>query len=252
MADDKLAAYTAELERQNSELEQFAYVASHDLQEPLRKIQTFSELIMENFDNREYVDRYFQKLNSSAKRMSELIKSLLNYSRLSKDKENSVMTAVDLNAVINEVKQDLELLIEDKKAVIIVEQLPEIAGNHIQLGQLFSNLLSNALKFSRVDPVIKISSKIVAKEQIADAPATLLDRNYHQVSFEDNGIGFEEQYSKIIFSLFQRLHGKQSYAGTGIGLALCKKIAENHNGFISAESGSGKGAIFNVYLPVKA
>jgi PAS domain S-box-containing protein len=251
IAQDKLAAYTRELEIQNSELEQFAFVASHDLQEPLRKIQTFSELIKDNYDKKEFVDKYFDKLDSSARRMSELIKALLNYSRLSKEsRQNSSAQEVDLNVLVDEAKQDFELLVEEKKAVIVSEDLPTIRGSHIQLGQLFSNLIGNALKFAKEDPVIRITTVILRKDQIADAPEPTTSTQYHRISFADNGIGFEEQYSKVIFSLFQRLHGKQDYAGTGIGLALCKKIVENHDGFINATSEYGKGATFNIYLPV--
>ncbi|GEO08253.1 sensor histidine kinase [Segetibacter aerophilus] len=248
IAEEKLAEYTAELEIQNSELEQFAYVASHDLQEPLRKIQTFSDLIKENFDDREFAEKYLNKLDLSAKRMSELVRSLLNYSRLSKDKPD--VTEVDLNAVLREVKLDFELLIEEKRATIANEPLPKVQGNHMQLGQLFSNLISNSLKFSKEAPCITIDSKIVERSQITNAPKNLTNGVYCLIQFKDNGIGFEKQYRDKIFSLFQRLHGKQHYAGTGIGLALCKKIVENHNGFISAEGELGKGAVFYVYLPV--
>lgn len=250
LAEEKLAAYSAELEAQNSELEQFAYVASHDLQEPLRKIQTFSELIREHFDDKEFVKKYFDKLDSSAKRMAELIRSLLNYSRLTKDKYHPSTGVADLNAILDEVKLDFELLIEEKNVVIHCDELPVVAGNHMQLGQLFCNLISNSIKFSTVEPVIRITNRIIKREQIADAPKSLTDEEYYQISFKDNGIGFEEQYQNIIFSLFQRLHGKHDYAGTGIGLALCKKIAENHNGFINAVSELGQGATFHVYLPV--
>ncbi|MCW3105146.1 MAG: sensor histidine kinase [Bacteroidetes bacterium] len=256
LAEEKVNAYYAELELQNSELEQFAYVASHDLQEPLRKIQTFAELIQENYSDEEFVKRYFEKLESSAQRMAELVKSLLDYSRLSKDKEKdkdkSNLSEVDLNEIVDEVKQDFELLIEDKKAVIISEPLPTLSGNRMQLGQLFSNMVSNSLKFSKTNPIIRMSSTIVNKSQIPDAPDTLADKKYYQILFEDNGIGFEQQYDKIIFSLFQRLHGKQDYAGTGIGLALCKKIVDNHKGMITAVSEPDKGAKFYVYLPVNS
>ena len=248
ITEEKLARYTAELEIQNSELEQFAYVASHDLQEPLRKIQTFAELIQTNYDDKEFAERYFQKLDSSAKRMAELVRSLLNYSRLAKDIPSA--GNVDLNTLVAEAEQDFELLIEDKKAVIRSGKLPVVQGNHMQLGQLFSNLISNALKFSRADPLIEISCSIVKTGQVLFAPKSLAEEAYYQIVFRDNGIGFEEQYSKMIFSLFQRLHGKQDYAGTGIGLALCKKIVENHNGVISATGEPGKGATFYVYLPV--
>jgi len=252
IAEEKLATYTSELEIQNGELEQFAFVASHDLQEPLRKIQIFSELIQENYENKDFVKKYFEKLNWSAKRMGALIKSLLDYSRLAKDNDRDSLTIeIDLNSIANEVLQDFELLIDEKKAVVIIENLPVVSGNQMQLGQLFSNLISNSLKFSELSPVIKLSATIVRKDQIPDPPKMLADSKYHQIIFEDNGIGFEEQYNKIIFSLFQRLHGKKDYAGTGIGLALCKKIVENHNGLITATSDFGKGATFNVYLPVQ-
>ncbi len=246
--EQRLLTYTRELEIKNSELEQFAYVASHDLQEPLRKIQTFAELIQTNYADEAFVKKYFEKLDRSAKRMVMLVKALLNYSRLDKDK--SELTDVDLNLVLDEVKQDFELMIEEKHATITSEKLPVIKGNQTQLGQLFANLVSNSLKFSEDKTHIKISSHIVTKNQIKNPPLSLTNRNYVQIIFEDNGIGFEQQYEKIIFSLFQRLHGKQDYAGTGIGLALCKKIAENHNGYITAIGELNKGAKFMIYLPV--
>jgi PAS domain S-box-containing protein len=252
ISDEKIIAYNAELEIQNGELEQFAYVASHDLQEPLRKIRTFVELIQTNYSDEDFVKKYLAKLNYSAQRMAELIKSLLNYSRLAKNKNeySDELSEVDLNDILNDVKQDFELLIEDKKATIISEVLPTVKGDRMQLGQLFSNLISNSLKFSKTDPLIKLSATVVNKAQISNEPNSLPYTNYYQIIFEDNGIGFEQEYDKIIFSLFQRLHGRQDYAGTGIGLALCKKIVENHLGLITANSELNKGATFNVYLPV--
>lgn len=250
ITEDKLAAYTAELEKQNSELEQFAYVASHDLQEPLRKIQTFTEMIRENYADKAFIEKYFEKLNFSASRMSELIKSLLNYSRLSKQKESSVITEVDLNDILNEVKIDFELLIEEKKATVTSSTLPCIQGNRFQIGQLFSNLISNSLKFSKEKPIIKITASIVSEDQLPLVERTVFNEKYFQIIFEDNGIGFENEYKELIFSLFQRLHGKQSeYSGTGIGLALCKKIMDIHNGFMTANGTLGKGATFTVYFP---
>ncbi len=252
IAEEKLSAYTAELELQNSELEQFAYVASHDLQEPLRKIQTFAELVRDNYDDKKFVETYLGKLDASAKRMVELVKSLLKYSRLSKDKDTPVAVKVDLNTLVEDVREDFELLIEEKKAVIETEWLPVVSGNQMQLGQLFSNLISNALKFSTENPVIKINCAVVEREQIENAPKSLSHKRYYEISFQDNGIGFEDQYNKIIFSLFQRLHKKHEFAGTGIGLALCKKIVENHQGFIVAISELGQGATFKIYLPYVA
>lgn len=248
IAEDKLACYLTELEIQNSELEQFAYVASHDLQEPLRKIQTFAELIQENIEDRNFVRKYFEKLDLSAKRMSELVKSLMTYSHIS-DKKELAFSNVDLNIVLEEVKVDLELLISEKSAIIYNEPLPVIYGNNIQVGQLFSNFISNSLKFSTEKPVIRITSSVVNRREIDDAPKKLRPGLYHKIVFEDNGIGFDKQYSELIFTLFQRLHGKHEYAGTGIGLALCKRIVENHNGFIVGVGDPGKGAKFTIYLP---
>lgn len=249
IANDKILAYTAELELQNKELEQFAYVASHDLQEPLRKIQTFSDLILKNYDNKEFVKRYFEKLDRSAKRMSELIKSLLAYSKLSKNK-NNLNSLINLNNLIEDVKQDFELLIEEKRATVTCDKLPTLSGNATQLGQLFSNLLSNSLKFAKDNPIIHISSVVLSKNEIKNPPNSLANASYYKLTFSDNGIGFEQKYDSVIFTLFQRLHSKQEYEGTGIGLALCKRIVENHNGVITAESELGKGTKFYIYLPV--
>ncbi|MEO5601745.1 MAG: PAS domain S-box protein [Cyclobacteriaceae bacterium] len=246
-AEDKLLAYTTELESQNRELEQFAYVSSHDLQEPIRKIQTFADIIHANLGDENLVNRYFEKINSSAQRMSELIKSVLNYSRLARDGDE--MVPVNLNVVMSGVESDFELLLADKKARIIHEDLPTVKGNPLQLSQLFSNLISNSLKFTEKDPVIEIKSRVVSKEHILNNPRHMTEQNYIEISFKDNGIGFDQQYDKKIFTMFQRLHGKQDYAGTGIGLALCKKITENHNGYIAAKSALGKGSTFYLYIP---
>lgn len=248
-AEDKLLLYMRELEEQNSELEQFAYVASHDLQEPLRKIKTFAGLIQNNIDDKDYVKKYFEKLTTSAERMSLLVRSLLDYSRLSK--EYVEKAEVDLNVVLEQVKQDFELLIQEKNAIITSGNLATVSANQTQIGQLFSNLISNSLKFSKADPVINISSVVVTKEEISDPPITLNYKKYVQINFQDNGIGFEQQYAKVIFALFQRLHGRQDYGGTGIGLALCKKIVENHHGFIAVISELNKGTKFSIYLPLR-
>jgi len=247
-ADDKLLQYTAELEAKNYELEQFAYIASHDLQEPLRKIQTFTEILRKNIHDENSVNKYFDKITTSAQRMAEMIKSVLNYSRLTKD--GSEFTAVDLNIIVANVKTDFELLIEEKKAKIISDPLPVIKGIPLQLTQLFTNLVSNALKFTNTNPSIVIHSKTVTKEEVISNISLSGDSKYLLLTFSDNGIGFEQQYANKIFSMFQRLHGKQEYAGTGIGLALCKRIVENHNGYITATSELGKGSIFYVYLPL--
>ena len=243
----KLQEYLRELETQNKELEQFAYVASHDLQEPLRKIRTFTDVIERNMDNEELVKKYFEKINSSAKRMSEQIKSILDYSRLSVSEE---FTDVDLNLVLSDICIDFELLIQEKKAVIASEPLPTIKAVPLQINQLFANLVGNALKFSVNEPLIKVSSSIRTHEEMKEIPAPVIVGSYLQILFSDNGLGFEPKYEKQIFSLFQRLHGRHEYSGTGIGLALCKRIMENHHGFIRATSELGKGADFYIYFPL--
>ena len=252
VANDTLTAYTRELEIQNAELEQFAYVASHDLQEPLRKIQTFTGLIQERFHDEKFVRVYLEKLDTSAKRLSQLVKALLDYSKVSRELTGKVHqhSDVDLNEVLAEVKQDFELVLEEKNAKIKAWDLPTVKGNKVQLGQLFGNLISNSLKFTKSEPLITITSAEVRGNEIPDVPEDLKDRQFYQITFRDNGIGFDQEYAKRIFVLFQRLHGKQEYSGTGIGLALCKKIVENHGGIIDATSTLNKGATFTVYLPV--
>jgi signal transduction histidine kinase len=179
--------------------------------------------------------------------MTDLIKAVLNYSRLSKT--DSEFVAIDLNAVIETIKTDLELLIEEKKAVITTTNLPSIQGIPLQINQLFLNLLSNSLKFSEGAPDINISSSILPESEIKKIGFTKNGAEYIKLVFSDNGIGFEQQYADKIFSIFQRLHTSQ-YAGTGIGLALCKKIVENHGGFITVESEPEKGTSFFIYLPL--
>ncbi len=247
--NEKLLSLNSELEKSNRDLEQFAYVASHDLQEPLRKIQTFSELSEKNTHNPEILKRYLEKINSSAKRMTELIKAVLNYSRLAmEDKEFS---AIDLNSIVEHIKTDLELIIAEKSAFIYATELPAVEGNPLQIHQLFLNLISNSLKFSEQSPEIRISGKIVAGKEVKNEIGIRSKDDYIELTFQDNGIGFEQQYAHKIFSIFQRLHSGKNYTGTGIGLALCKKIVENHNGSITVNSAPGKGTIFYIYLPVR-
>lgn len=246
-SEDKALEYLIKLEAQNKKLEQFAYVASHDLQEPLRKIRIFTEVIEKNFHNEELVKKYFEKINASAKRMSELIVSILNYSRLSNMED---MVETDLNLILADVLVDFELLIEENGATILGDPLPMIKAIPAQINQLFTNIIGNALKFTHNQPIIKISSTIIAQDHISNPPTPHAKR-YLEILFSDNGIGFEQQYEDQIFSLFQRLHGKQEYSGTGIGLALCKRIMENHYGSIRATGELGKGANFYVYFPLE-
>ncbi len=234
------------LENSNKELESFNYIASHDLQEPLRKIRTFIHLIEKSGFDTESGKKYFEKINSSAQRMSDLIQSVLTYSRLSKTGEDFVET--DLNNTLAEVKTDFELLIKEKNAIIKSDKLPLIKANSLQINQLFSNLISNSLKFSTEKPKISISSKIVTGKQVNSSANP--EQSFVHLTFKDNGIGFPDEFKEKIFNLFQRLHGKSEYSGTGIGLSIVKKIVEQHKGFISADSKAGEGAIFNIWLPV--
>ncbi len=247
-ANEKLQRLNVELEKSNRDLEQFAYVASHDLQEPLRKITTFSDLSEQHAGNPEIQKRYLQKISSAARRMKELIKAVLNYSRLS---GNSMeFTMVDLNAVMTQLQTDLELVIEEKKAIIRTGPLPVVKGIPLQMSQLFQNLLSNALKFSEERPVIEISVLPFTADDREALRHLSAGDEFLKIGFSDNGIGFEQEYADRIFAIFQRLHTTEKYAGTGIGLALCKKIAENHGGAITVISEKGKGTTFFIYLPL--
>lgn len=244
--EQKVDERTAQLLRKNNELEQFAYIASHDLQEPLRKIRTFSELLQKSMQgNGTQANHYFEKIQSSAARMTTLIKDVLEYSRLSDPDAQFVDT--DLQAILKNTLTDFELLIEQKAALVQSDSLPVVKGIPLQLQQLFTNLIGNSLKFSEKEPLIKITATSPAMHEIPEGLSRELD--YIRLTFQDNGIGFEQQFSDRIFTIFQRLNDKKAYAGTGIGLALCKKIVENHHGLIQAEGALGKGATFNVYLP---
>ncbi|MVT08489.1 sensor histidine kinase [Chitinophaga tropicalis] len=233
------------LEKSNLALEQFAYIASHDLQEPLRKIRTFSELIREHLDDPQKVEHYFSKISASAERMSRLITGILNYSRLS---QLDPFQKTDLGNVLKSVLQEYDLLIEQKNAVVKCGQLPAIMGIRSQLEQLFRNLIGNSLKFCNKAPEINITAAIATPESL---PASLQpsSQKFTAITLQDNGIGFEQRYAEQIFHIFKRLDTGSQYVGTGIGLALCKKIVENHMGAITALGRKGEGAIFVIYLP---
>ena len=247
LAEEKLQMYNRELEAQNKELENFAYVASHDLQEPLRKIQVFTNMLQKNLHNEAEAEKFFDKIVSSAKRMSELVESILRYSRISTSLTD--LREVDLNKILAEVKTDFEVLIQEKGAIITNDPLPLLKAVPAQIQQLFFNLLSNALKFCQVSPVINISYHIVEARELPAILAGESAKKFHLLRWKDNGIGFDPEESANIFTIFMRLNG-QLYKGSGIGLALCKRIVENHGGYITAESQPGKGASFLVYLPV--
>lgn len=247
-ANEKLKQLNIELETSNRDLEQFAFIASHDLQEPLRKIHIFNDMLGENFHNEENMRKYQAKIDQSAKRMQELIQDVLNFSRISKSEE--MFEQVDLSAIIEELITDYEVAIKEKDAAVTYEKLPVVPGNALQLSQLFSNLISNSLKYNDKKPEINISARTLTTTEIKTNDKLNPLATYTEIKLSDNGIGFESKYAEQIFIIFQRLHGKQSYSGTGIGLALCRKIVENHNGIISAEGEPGKGSVFTIILPL--
>jgi signal transduction histidine kinase len=236
------------LETSNAELQQYAFLASHDLQEPLRKITTFSRIVWDKFlADRPGAEEYLAKIISSSERMRKLINDLLNYSRLSND---ALFVSTDLNDLVKDVETDLELSIKEKGARLEVGPLPKADVIPGQMRQVFQNLLSNALKFSRQDipPVIEIWAERVAEMKLDSTPES--DGPFVRIYIRDNGIGFNEIYLDRIFTIFQRLHSRHEYEGTGIGLALVKKIVDRHNGVLGAQSAEGAGSTFTLVLPL--
>jgi signal transduction histidine kinase/FixJ family two-component response regulator len=238
-----------ELETSNHDLQQYASIASHDLKEPLRKIQVFSRMIRDKHlnENKEALS-YLNRIILSSERMTSLINDLLSYSGLS---DGGRFALTDLNVVINEILSDLELLVKEKNADIIVNNLCEIEVIPGLIRQVFQNIISNALKFSKKDiaPVINVIAENV-KSKSFDAPAAV-DGKYCRLTIRDNGIGFDEIYLDKIFTIFQRLNSKEDYEGTGIGLAIVKKIIDKHNGIITARSKENDGATFIIVLPAR-
>ncbi|MGN6507833.1 MAG: sensor histidine kinase [Chitinophaga sp.] len=248
IAEDKIKKYAAELEFQNKELEQFAYAAAHDMKEPLRKIQFYNNFIEENTTGLpEKVKDFLGRSISAAARMQRLIDDLLTYSKASSFSQER--TLVDLNQIVNTVVLSYHDSVERTGAVIECGTLPVIRAIPFQFNQLFENLLGNSLKYRHPDraPRIRVAARIVPGAELKDLKK--VEGLYHKITITDNGIGFDTEYSAKIFDLFHRLHDGGGYSGTGIGLAICKKIVQNHQGFITASSLPHKGAEFSVYLP---
>lgn len=249
--NNRLQDRNKELKWMNKELEAFTFGASHDLQEPLRKIQTFVSRIFEGESQglTETGKEYFVRIQEVSERMRQLIEDLLEFSRLGSGEKIFVKT--DLGKITREVLKELRDTIDEKQAIIELEEMVELKIIPFQFHQLMHNLIGNALKFSRPDnpPYIKINSGL-AKGSILDKKHLLHDIDYCYITVEDNGIGFKPEYKEQIFEVFKRLHGKEAYLGTGIGLATVKRIVENHNGTITVEGKLDYGARFDIYIPV--
>ncbi|MEO1065977.1 MAG: PAS-domain containing protein [Pseudomonadota bacterium] len=243
----QLLEHTRKLEESNRELQDFAFVASHDLQEPLRKIEAFGDRLVKKYgemlpdDGQLYIDR----MQNAASRMRSLINDLLSYSRVTT--KAKPFEEVDLGEILNGVS-DLQIRLQESNGSIEIGDMPTFFAEPTQMRQLFQNLLSNALKFKKpdVDPIVTISAERI---EITDDTGTA--EGFHDFTLRDNGIGFENEYKHKIFTIFQRLHGKTEYEGTGIGLATCRKIVERHNGMIDANGETGVGATFTIRLPEK-
>lgn len=245
LAEQQLQSYAAELERSNRELQDFAYVASHDLQEPLRKIQAFGDRLKYKYASvlDEQGQDYLERMQNAVVRMQTLIQDLLTFSRVTTRAQPFV--PVDLTIVIEEVLSDLETRIEEVNGQVELDDLPTVYADYTQMRQLFQNLISNALKFHQPGqvPIIKIQSQLL--------PHPFIDSELCQITISDNGIGFDEKHLDRIFGVFQRLHSRREYEGTGVGLAVCRKIVERHGGTITARSKPGEGATFIISLPIK-
>jgi two-component system sensor kinase FixL len=252
IAEEKMHRFAAQLERSNRELQDFAYVASHDLQEPLRKVAVFSDRLKTKFGDAlteegfDYIDR----MQKATARMQTLISDLLSFSRVTSKSQPFV--PVDLQQILSEVLVDLESRIEQVGGKIEAGPLPTIEAEPLHMRQLLQNLIGNALKFHRKDekPIVKIEGTIVP-DKFGAMGLDGKPRSVLQLTVSDNGIGFEEKYLEKIFQVFQRLHGREAYEGTGMGLAITRKIVEHHSGEITAKSKPGEGSTFIVTLPAK-
>lgn len=234
------------LETANKDLDRFAFMASHDLQEPLRKIRTYSEFLRSSGEHglNEAGRKIVERIDSAAERMQALVKDILMFSKV--NTENMVLTECDLQAVIRDVWALMEDEVNKKGASLEVGELPRIVANPVLIHPLFHNLIANAIKYSRAEVAPKITISCGARSP-HDSPQAA---GYHRILIEDNGIGFDQQYAEEIFSMFKRLHHQNEYEGTGVGLALCRKIVEQHQGFITARGKKNEGATFIISLPI--
>jgi light-regulated signal transduction histidine kinase (bacteriophytochrome) len=241
-ANESLSVLNKELQRSNQNLEEFAHAASHDLKEPVRKIHFFTNQLKDQLSTclEESQARALNRIENAPQRMGSLIDDLLLYSHVSQlPHEKEIL---DLNKNVQNALEDLELDIAEKNAIVNVQKLCVVKGYRRQLQQLFQNLISNAVKYSKdgIPPRIDIAAKEVIEG----------DKVYYLINVTDNGIGIQAEYTDKIFQMFSRLHGKNEYSGTGVGLSIVKKVVENHNGFIRVESKAGQGSVFKIYLPV--
>ena len=238
------------LETANKDLDLFAFMASHDLQAPLRKIRMFSDRLLASQDNNFTKEGklYLSRIQEVSKRMQDLINDILRFSKISVEKQS--FEAVDLNGVIAEVLSEMEGIILEKNARIELDPLPVLPASTVLMGPLFSNLISNALKYSKKGEPPRIHIRYEEGPALSDGNGREQGQRYGRIFIEDNGIGFDQKYAEQIFDMFRRLHSNAEYEGTGIGLALCKKIVEMHNGFISALGRPGEGSVFIVALPL--
>lgn len=245
LAEDQINNYLRDIELRNRQLEEFAYIASHDLQEPLRKIRIFSEMLGSSLKDPAAALKYATKINDGAARMSTLISGILKYSQLSSGEQT--YEVVDLNEVIKEVREDYELVMSEKKVLFLADPMPVIKAVRTQMIQLFANLVSNAIKFNSRNPEIHITCKAVSKAEQQELSFEDIEKSYIKITVTDNGEGFDQQYAEQVFKIFKRLTNNP---GTGIGLALCKKIVENHQGSITVTSKPNIGTTFTIVLPV--